>query len=99
MTNHKKISNQKSYEFCTPICTKQRLHTKRKKLLVQKREAPLSQVGGNLYNWYKKFSDTHKKDGWYDFFYIKNTQKTILKTRLYELIRSAFSQPLNLEEP
>ncbi len=27
------------------------------------------------------------------FFYIKNTQKTILKTRLYELIRSAFSQP------
>jgi hypothetical protein len=26
-------------------------------------------------------------------FYIENTQKTILKTRLYELICSAFSQP------
>ena len=41
-----------------------------------------------------KIIQTHtKKGGWYEFFYIKNTQKTILKTRLYELIRSAFSQP------
>jgi hypothetical protein len=35
-----------------------------------------------------------QKGGWYNFFYIKNTQKTILKMRLYELICSAFSQPL-----
>ncbi len=35
-----------------------------------------------------------KKGGWYNFFHIKNTQKTILKTRLYKLIPSAFSQPI-----
>jgi hypothetical protein len=41
------------------------------------------------------FFQTHtKKGGWCEFFYIKNTQKTILKTRLYELICSALSQPL-----
>ncbi len=39
------------------------------------------------------FRHTQKR-GWYEFFYIENTQKTILKTRLYELICSAFSQPL-----
>jgi hypothetical protein len=38
------------------------------------------------------FRHTQKK-GMVRFFYIENTQKTILKTRLYELIRSAFSQP------
>ncbi len=70
----------------------------KKKNFVQKGKLPWAQVGGNLYNWYENFSDTQKKGGWYEFFYLKNTQKTILKTRLYELIRSAlfFSQPLSL---
>jgi hypothetical protein len=72
---------------------KQRLPTERKKTLSPKKA---QEVGGNLYNWYENFSDTHTKRWMVRFFYIENTQKTILKTRLYELIRSAFSQPLAL---
>ncbi len=69
---------------------------KKKNSKSKKGKPPWAQVGGNLYNCYESISYTHKKGGWYDFFNIENTQKTILKTRLYELICSAFSQPLFL---
>ncbi len=80
----KKISDRKSYEFGTWIRTKQRLHTERN---CPKKGSPLEPRYVGIWTIGTKVFQTHtKKGGWYDFFYIKNTQKTILKTRLYELI-------------
>ena len=66
---------------------------------VQKREAPLSPGRWESVKLVQFFFRHTQKKGMVRFFYIENTQKTILKTRLYELIRSAFSQPLYDTKP
>ncbi len=69
MTDHKKIAIKNNTNLAHEFVGNNACILK-EKTLSPKKGSPLepAHVGGNLYNWYENFSDTHKKGGWYNLF-------------------------------